>query len=211
MYGLGILAGILITVLAFFFDQKLMEWLTATPGSWLHITANFISWAGRMDTIPVVLVFGGVISGWILRRRHLFDASITCFWVILCSGFIATIGKVLIGRPRPSTPMPDGFYGPSLRYAMQSFPSGHTAAACALGVAFAVISPRFAWLGISYGILVAWSRIALNVHHPSDVIAGLALGSFCGAVFGFAYRQRSESGINGPTKPSPTRRNPDPV
>ena len=64
-----------------------------------------------------------------------------------------------------------------------SFPSGHsfnaTVVYCSIALAFAAFSTRtsarltllIAALGIS--IAVAWSRVVLGVHYPSDVTAGL--------------------------------------
>ncbi len=65
-----------------------------------------------------------------------------------------------------------------------SFPSGHTmeafAMAAAISLLFArkkIIIPVYLW-----ATLVAYSRIALGVHYPSDVLAGMVIGTFIGWV-----------------------------
>ena len=68
-----------------------------------------------------------------------------------------------------------------------SFPSGHTANTTALviAVAFVLVSrssirQKQGWVFIGAAILVSlmgWSRLALNVHWLSDVIAGWVLGT----------------------------------
>jgi undecaprenyl-diphosphatase len=70
------------------------------------------------------------------------------------------------GRPLALVALPDPF----------SFPSGHAAATAAIAGTVAYAHP---WLGaplLALAGLVAWSRVALRVHHLSDVIAGAALG-----------------------------------
>jgi undecaprenyl-diphosphatase len=60
-----------------------------------------------------------------------------------------------------------------------SFPSGHTTdafvTAAVLSLAFRkwyVIVPVYLW-----ALLVAYSRMDLGVHYPSDVLAGMCLGT----------------------------------
>jgi undecaprenyl-diphosphatase len=57
-----------------------------------------------------------------------------------------------------------------------SFPSGHAAAATAVAVTVALAHPLTAPVALPLAGLVAYSRVALRVHHVSDVLAGVALG-----------------------------------
>jgi undecaprenyl-diphosphatase len=83
--------------------------------------------------------------------------------------------KRLVARPRPSdafgrplalVPLPDPF----------SFPSGHAAAATAVAMTVAVAHPWLAPVALPLAVLVSYSRVALRVHHPGDVLAGMVLG-----------------------------------
>lgn len=69
-----------------------------------------------------------------------------------------------------------------------SFPSGHTL----LGfTAATVLFLRDKRLGIAAGIvalLIAFSRLYLNVHYATDVAAGILLGIFCGWLVTFVFR-----------------------
>ena len=92
-------------------------------------------------------------------------------------GTVVELAKYIADRPRPAT---------ALVFAQSSsFPSGH-----ALGVMVGVLvvltivwpfvnPPLRAWLialGALIVVMIGVGRVVLNVHHPSDVIAGWALG-----------------------------------
>lgn len=83
--------------------------------------------------------------------------------------------KRLVARPRPSdafgrplalVPLPDPF----------SFPSGHAAASTAVATTLALAHPMAAPIALPLAALVSYSRVALRVHHATDVLAGAALG-----------------------------------
>lgn len=57
-----------------------------------------------------------------------------------------------------------------------SFPSGHAAAATAVAVTVSLAHPTLAPAAVPLAALVAYSRVALRVHHVTDVLAGAALG-----------------------------------
>lgn len=95
----------------------------------------------------------------------------------LPAGLVTAAAKALSDRPRPETALTHA--------ASTSFPSGH-----ALGIMVGVLTfgtllwPRIrasmrvpaVALGAALVFLVGLSRVVLNVHHPSDVVAGWALG-----------------------------------
>jgi undecaprenyl-diphosphatase len=98
--------------------------------------------------------------------------------------------KHLVDRVRPDLNPVAATLGPS-------FPSGHSSTAAALWAATALIAAR--WLGrraypvlvalaVGIAVAVAASRVLLDVHWLTDVIAGLALGwawfAACAVAFG---------------------------
>jgi membrane-associated phospholipid phosphatase len=139
-------------------------WVTA----WNVFCTVFGPTAFRLLTL-VVIIFS-------LVRRNLRVAFFLVISVEL-TGLITEIAKYAANRPRPATALVSA---PST-----SFPSGH-----ALGVMVGVLAlltvvlpvmrrPLRAWL-VAFGSLIVIAigigRVVLNVHYPSDVLAGWALG-----------------------------------
>jgi undecaprenyl-diphosphatase len=57
-----------------------------------------------------------------------------------------------------------------------SFPSGHTSAACMVATMLAYFFPAFMIMLYLWVALVAFSRVILGVHFPTDTMVGAALG-----------------------------------
>jgi hypothetical protein len=88
---------------------------------------------------------------------------------------ISTSIKLAIGRHRPVVEdLPHLMATPT----GLSFPSSHSTSSFAAAQAFGELLPRGPLLGAAAGM--AFSRLYLGVHYPSDVAAGAALGTAIG-------------------------------
>jgi undecaprenyl-diphosphatase len=68
-----------------------------------------------------------------------------------------------------------------------SFPSGHTLHAVAFSLVTLYYYPALAALLLPFTVLVALSRVALGLHYPSDVLAGVAIGAAVASLLLFLW------------------------
>lgn len=141
-----------------------------------HMWVTF--WNG-VCTVFSPLVFrlfalGVAVYAFVKRQRR-----ISAFLVasVVLSGVLTEVAKYIADRPRPATAM--------VFASSTSFPSGHALGVLVGVLAFAVVlrptlsryaQPWLAAAGVLVIVAVGVGRVALNVHHPSDVVAGWALG-----------------------------------
>lgn len=109
--------------------------------------------------------------------RHRVRAALFLLVVVEPSGVLTQLAKDAVDRPRPVTALAAA--------SSSSFPSGHAlgvmlGVGALLVVAVPLLRRRARLVAVCVGAAVVASvgvaRVALNVHHPSDVLAGWALG-----------------------------------
>ncbi|MDD4616609.1 MAG: phosphatase PAP2 family protein [Alphaproteobacteria bacterium] len=102
------------------------------------------------------------------------------FGTVGVSGIAADVLKPLFGRGRPKLWLTDGVYGFEPLTFFQSvwngMPSGHSATAFSLAFALVKLYPKGSAFWLFFAVLIAASRVAVDAHFLSDVIAGSALG-----------------------------------
>lgn len=116
-----------------------------------------------------------LIGLYVLLVRKSFVRAVM-FVIFACSGWVASEAfKLIVARHRPDPALLFEPLAPET--GSNSFPSGHTAFAVALAFAlyFLVRGTRWgvvtAWVGAVLAVVVAWSRLYIGVHYPSDVVA----------------------------------------
>ena len=88
--------------------------------------------------------------------------------------------KPLIDRPRPFALREIALLISAPHDA--SFPSGHTAASFAAAGVLALRRSKFAAPALILASVIAFSRLYLYVHFPTDVLGGILVGMICAAL-----------------------------
>ncbi len=135
------------------------------PAFWRSFWLGVTHLGGARVTIAACLI-GLALPG------HRYAAAHTAV-ALLVAFLISQIIKRSVSRPRPSELVRGStIIAPPDRF---SFPSGHSAAAMAVAAMYALTFPSLGiWL-LPIAVLVGYSRVALGVHYPLDVIAGQAI------------------------------------
>jgi membrane-associated phospholipid phosphatase len=157
-------------------DSEVAEWVALSMPSWAEWLGRPPSWLGGWIGITAIGIVLGVV---LVRERAWVD-----YWFLLAtfagSAIAVALLKAWFDRPRPE--LGSAVALPS----SASFPSGHaTAAVASLGAAAVLVTERLdsprarAWVwgvAIAAGLAVGLSRIVLNVHYVTDVLAGWCFG-----------------------------------
>jgi membrane-associated phospholipid phosphatase len=179
------------------YDIDLLNWINhhlipySTPV--LRVFSNSTTYISVSLTL-MVLIISIVISSNSLRRQFFILASVLVLVAIVSQGL-----KSIIYRERPFITYP--FIEKLSEGGGSSFPSGHTMEAFAMAMALSllfskkkIVIPVYLW-----AIIVAYSRMALGVHYPSDALAGNFLGTLIGLIVPWMFsRYNSRGKINNP-------------
>ncbi|WP_167489849.1 phosphatase PAP2 family protein [Nocardia terpenica] len=184
-------------------DPATMNWVIPHRTGWLTPIAKAVSDLGAISTMGVVALAACAWFAW--RRR--WPQLVLIAAAAGGAGAIGAFLKVVVGRQRP--PVADHLVVET----SQSFPSGHTLGSTAIvGALTALVvlslhrrAPKIAAaLGAATFVLaVGASRLYLGVHWPTDVLAGMAIGTLwltlCVSAYTLYLRLR---------EPSPTTHTP---
>ena len=193
-----VVLGLLLAVVAFLvrrgdgpvgLDEAAAQWSHRHATAWTTDVLSTITDLGAPRTIVVLAVVLAVVET--VRTR---DWWIVPFLVLVVGGnaLLTTTIKDLADRVRPALNPAAEALGPS-------FPSGHSSWSAAFFAAAALIlgrgrsrATRAALAAAAAGLAVgvATTRVLLDVHWLSDVVAGLALGGAWFAVCAIAFGGR---------------------
>lgn len=180
-FFLWLLAGALGIALAWLLDDPVDAALDVSQKPVLHWFAVCYSKLGE-GWVPALVGISLTVFFWVRQRPG--SAARAFFIVLTCSltGLAGLLVRLFAGRTRPSSHMPQGFYGVWHdghwiigRFEFSAFPSGHVATAAGLAAAIWLVHRGWGAVAALFALAVAWSRIALQSHHLSDVVAAAVL------------------------------------
>ncbi|MEP6892418.1 MAG: phosphatase PAP2 family protein [Gaiellaceae bacterium] len=188
--------GFLLAILAYLvrsnsqlvrLDRSVAKWGNDHAGSLSTHGLNLITNLAGTWTVVALAVVLAAVESWRAWSRWIVPFLAV---VLVGEGLLTVAVKDLAHRVRPT-------FNPLAATLGPSFPSGHSATAAAFYAAAALLIGRrkgpaarslLAGLAAGIAVAVAASRVLLDVHWVSDVIAGLALGwawfAVCGIAFG---------------------------
>ena len=144
----------------------------------------YITLLGNSGLIWIVISIILILSK---KYRHV---GILCIAALILAAILGEgILKNIVQRPRPFYQIPNVRLLIS-RPAAYSFPSGHTASSfAAAGVIFVTLK-KYRFHAVILASLIAFSRMYLFVHYPSDILGGILLGLLCSKIVLTVYRNR---------------------
>ena len=159
------------------FDEPILRWFETLQEPWLTQVMYALSVFGDVpSTLALAALTLVALTIWLRSERLFFLVALGGASMIM----LAT--KYILARPRPEL-FPEGaeLYTTST----PSFPSGHATGSAAFYLTLYLLArhtiPKWSWLvglvGAVLALSITASRLYLQVHYPSDVLAGLALGS----------------------------------
>ena len=172
----------LLDKLAVSFDLPILDWIQANLQS------------GFLDTVmPIITMFGDAGIFWMVCATILLlfvakhRRTGLGMWFAMALGLLVCniILKPLVGRIRPYDFQMEHFQvAINLlidKETSLSFPSGHTIASFEAATVLLINSKALGIPALILAILIAFSRMYLYVHYPTDVIFSV----FAGILFGF--------------------------
>jgi undecaprenyl-diphosphatase len=181
LVAVGVIAATALTIAVMAkvelpFDKPMLALAT----SW---TAWTLEWniLGEMGNYPMIPIGLGFVV-WLWWTKHRREAVLVL--VILAAATIASESvKAIVARPRPTGPVP-GIPG-----VVYSYPSGHAFEdVMILGMLSVRLwrSEQARWLKVGFAVLatvlcllIGVARVAIDVHYPSDILAGFLGGLVC--------------------------------
>ena len=180
--SLGLLA-IAAVASMLFFDQPVIDAMRHIDPAWLPVIET-VTGFGR--STGYLFILGAATAGLAAYAHAGQDKDRQQWarrWAWLCAylflavavpGLLNDLIKIIVGRPRPLIEAA-GISPFTFGYAYASFPSGHASTSFGLAFALGLLWPILRWPALACAAAIAASRVLLNVHQLSDVLASIIL------------------------------------
>ncbi len=153
------------------FDEPILHAIHGTSSAALDPVVIALTNTGSPFVLPLIVA---ALAGALLyfkKRRN----ALTLLVSVGGAALINIVLKALFQRDRPQ------LWERLVTENSYSFPSGHAMASSALVVTLILIfwNTRWRWwvvaVGVTYMLVIAYTRMYLGVHYPSDILAGWSI------------------------------------
>ena len=171
------------------FDLNVFQWIQGIQNGFLDAVLVGITTLGNAGAIFIVLGLGLFITK--KYRKAGFAVIVALLVMLICNDLFL---KEFFARPRPfnlfdSDPEKYAEWGRAYIYpelvskpSSYSFPSGHTSSAFASAIALLWHNRKWGIPVTLFAALMGFSRIYVEVHYCTDVIAGVVSGAVCALI-----------------------------
>ncbi len=162
----------LLLIISLFLDKYVIQLMQLIKHPILDV---IMEWFSNEITVFVVLV---IISGLFLYQERKTNHIIILLGSFFTSFLITYLFKFIIMRPRPlgTNFHSIGFFDYNIKFPDYSFPSAHTSTAFSVLPVLDKDFKKIHIFWIFFSVMIAISRIYLNEHYLSDIVAGSILG-----------------------------------
>lgn len=140
---------------------------------YLNILMRIITSMGNLGGIWIVVA--GII---LLNDKHNLSGYMVILTLIISTIIGEGIIKNIVKRVRPCNRC-DNINLLISKPLSYSFPSGHALSSFAVAGVLSMYYVQYRLIFMGLALLIALSRIYLQVHYPTDIIAGIVLGTLC--------------------------------
>lgn len=158
-------------------EIQILDWIQSFRTPIGDIFWSYITKLGNVGMVWILLAFVLVFIPK-TRKSGMILAAALCIDAVLCNGIL----KNLFARIRPYD------VNTSIQLLINkpkdfSFPSGHTAVSFAAVAGLYWAGERKLWkAALILAVLIAFSRLYLYVHYPTDILGGMIVGGTAGYV-----------------------------
>lgn len=170
-------------------DAAISRYTTAWPVETRAIYDEITRW-GESDwilipSLALLILFAllGLVMWRRIYRLAFFQAAGIVGFIFVgvgLPGLVSNLVKRAVGRARPVLIDSEGplslFHSFSNNWQFESFPSGHTTTAFAFACVVGFLAPRFFPVALVGAAAIAFSRLPVGMHYPTDVLGGVVFG-----------------------------------
>ncbi len=157
------------------FDLSVLNWIQENMRC--DFLDSFMVILSYVTTSGIIWIAAGIIMLFFRKTRAAGIILLAALAAVFLTGDVLL--KHIVNRPRPFTQNPDIVLllkAPS----GASFPSTHSGLAAAATTVLLAKKRALGFVALVLTICIAFSRMYLYFHYPTDVLCGLLLGLLCG-------------------------------